>query len=473
MRERVRVCPVGFAAEFHGVQLGDERLNQRLTRFAAQCRAAPERSFPDIAPSQADLTATYRFLRSPTVTLASVLEPHIVATTRRCIEAGRVLVIHDTSECEFSGEKRSGLGTLRGHDQGFLLHGSLALAADGSRRPLGILGALTWNRTERRGTKRPDGARKTGGDYHRESGKESARWWDTVLGVEQRLGEAVKAIHVMDREADAFHFLRDAIEYGARFVVRMARDRVLLDCDDDSKLGKTSEVLAACTDIFELDVPLSRRAAKPMPKSPAPREARKAKLAVTGTKTRIARPNYDRESAESLEVNLVCVREVDPPSHGDAVDWVLITTEPIDTPQQLRAVVEAYRARWMIEELFKALKTGCAFEKRQLESYDTLTSALGIFLPIAWHLLLLRHDAHNTPREPAERVLSPIQLQVLRARLPQIVPPRATASDVLRAIAYLGGHFTKKKPGWLVLGRGLEKLLDLEEGWRLATGADP
>jgi hypothetical protein len=42
-----------------------------------------------------------------------------------------------------------------------------------------------------------------------------------------------------------------------------------------------------------------------------------------------------------------------------------MTTEPIDTPEQILAVVDGYRHRWKIEELFKALKTGCAYEKRQ------------------------------------------------------------------------------------------------------------
>jgi IS4 transposase len=48
---------------------------------------------------------------------------------------------------------------------------------------------------------------------------------------------------------------------------------------------------------------------------------------------------------------------------------MLYTSEPIDTAEQLLTIVDQYRSRWVIEEFFKALKTGCAFEKRQLESY--------------------------------------------------------------------------------------------------------
>jgi hypothetical protein len=54
------------------------------------------------------------------------------------------------------------------------------------------------------------------------------------------------------------------------------------------------------------------------------------------------------------------------------------------------AVVDAYRARWVVEEFFKALKTGCQIEKRQMETYEALRIALALFLPIAVRLLALR-----------------------------------------------------------------------------------
>lgn len=466
------VSPSAFAREFASIKLRDRRREQRLLRIVEQCRAAPDSSFPDIARTTADLTALYRFIGSSAVTLGAILEPHSLESAKRCAEARKVLVVHDTTECEFGGDSRRNLGPLRGPDQGFLAHVALAVAADGSRRPLGVLGAHTWKRTELGRGRRADGARKSGGDFHKQPDKESARWFKLIDQTEDRLG-GVEAIHVGDRETDAFHLLRDALDHDVRFVLRMARDRVLLD-EHEERLGLASEVLASCEDVFELEVPLSRRAAKPTPRSTeSARDARVAKLAVRGIRTHIARPNYDRDSPLSLPVHLVYVREVNPPPDVEPVAWVLMTTEPIATPVQLREVIDIYRTRWLIEELFKALKTGCAFEKRQLESYETLTNALGIFLPIAWHLLLLRHQARNAPDEPAERVLSPVQIQVLRARVPHLLPTRPTAADALRAVAYLGGHFIKRPPGWLVLGRGLEKLLDLEAGWRLARGMEP
>ena len=72
-------------------------------------------------------------------------------------------------------------------------------------------------------------------------------------------------------------------------------------------------------------------------------------------------------------------KEKDPPNDMEPVDWLLLTSEPIDTDEQILEVVDVYRACWLIEEYFSALKTGCAFERRQLESKSTLTKALALF----------------------------------------------------------------------------------------------
>ena len=79
------------------------------------------------------------------------------------------------------------------------------------------------------------------------------------------------------------------------------------------------------------------------------------------------------------------------------MEWQLVTSEPIGTQEQVLRVVDWYRGRWLIEEFFKALKTGCAYEKRQLESFATLQIALALLAPVAWQLLLLRQLARAAP----------------------------------------------------------------------------
>ena len=92
-----------------------------------------------------------------------------------------------------------------------------------------------------------------------------------------------------------------------------------------------------------------------------------------------------------LRLNVIHVFERKPPKGQPAVEWFLLTNLPIDSDEAIAFAVDCYRARWTIEEFFKALKTGCQFEKRQLESAHSLLNALAILAPVAWRLLLLRH----------------------------------------------------------------------------------
>ncbi len=101
--------------------------------------------------------------------------------------------------------------------------------------------------------------------------------------------------------------------------------------------------------------------------------------------------------------------ERDCPKGQEPIVWYLVTNEPIDTAEQVAEVVDAYRARWVIEEFFKALKTGCQIEKRQMESYEALRIALALFLPIAVRLLALC-DAARTEPEQACSALTARQL---------------------------------------------------------------
>jgi hypothetical protein len=153
------------------------------------------------------------------------------------------------------------------------------------------------------------------------------------------------------------------------------------------------------------------------------------------------------------------------------VDWCLITTEAIETAEDVAAIVDAYRARWVIEEYFKALKTGCAFEKRQLETRTAILNALALFAPIAWQLLVLRQLSRDRTDTPADTVLSPLKLRVLQGHKRTKLPEGATVREAMLAIAALGGHIKNNgDPGWIVLGRGYEDLLLLEQGAAIALG---
>ncbi|MGO8995895.1 MAG: IS4 family transposase [Polyangiaceae bacterium] len=452
--------------EFSQAALGDARKTARLMKLAEACASAPGESLPKASGTKRDLEGAYRFFGNAGVSSSSILRPHQLQTVERSAAAGVILSISDTTELVFNGE-REGLGRLRGvKDKGFLLHATLAVSADGHRRPLGLLGAHTWIRTGSARCKKANGVRRSGSEYMREGNKESARWGHEMLAAHELLGGRARVIHLADREADAFELLATLVEGEHRFVIRVRTDRTTVGGEEPEKVS------AACARqplLVDREVALTHRTAKQIPgisKTLASRKARIAKLAVSAVRVVLRKPAYVASPA-TLPLNVVRVFEVDPPADAEPVEWRLYTTEPIDTAEQLLAIVDYYRARWTIEEFFKALKTGCQIEKLQLMTYDALTRALAVYLVIAWTILVLRSLARDEPDTPAQAALSQSQIDVLRAVGPMKLPPSPTVAQAMLAVAMLGGYIKHKiPPGWIVLSRGMQDLLNLERGWR-------
>jgi hypothetical protein len=454
--------------EFVGAELGDARLSDRLLAVADSLAGAPDRSLPQAIRSRGQLEAAYRLFGHDRVTLGRILEPHFGQTCARIAQHRIALAVHDTSALEYSGE-RSGLGPLGGaKHRGFLLHATLAVTADGLRQPLGVLAARTWARPE---TKRPkrNGRAMSGPEYARITEKESQRWAEQIEETEARVGEAAQLIHLADREGDAYLLLQALHDKHRRYVIRAARDRRIEEHDEDAT--RLAEACARAEHVIEFEVPIAPRKAPKAPraaKTHQARESRLARLAVSAIVVDLVQPPY-LGRGKSLRVNVVYVRELDAPADAPSLQWVLYTSEPIDTLQDRLAVIEYYRARWLIEEFFKALKTGCQIEKLQLESYESLTNALGVYLPIAWACLALRTVSRTRPTEPATAVLSPTQLQVLRRFGSHKLPAEPTVRDALIAVAVFGGYIPHRKPpGWLTLARGMQDLLRYELVWDAA-----
>lgn len=455
-----------ISAELAGAQLGDFRLNRRLSLLGDRLGERPGASFPK-ALDDAELEAAYRFFGNEQVTPEAILAPHFGQSARRAAGQPRVIVVHDTTAFEFGGEtKRQGLGHLiRPSAQGFFGHFSLALAADGTRTPLGLVALETVFRLKKRiGTKNWTPEKSLG---------ESARWLRAVDAAEKHFDGRVQAIHVADREADQYALLAALTEAERPFVIRSFQDRRLAG-EDEARLRAVARDAKVK---LRRDVPLSPRRRIDGPKGerfPA-RRHRLARLCFAATTVELKRTPDARKKASSatMSVNVIHVFEPKPPPGQAAVEWFLLTSLPIDSDEAIAFAVDCYRARWTIEEFFKALKTGCQFEKRQLESAHSLVNALAILAPVAWRLLLLRHLARSEKKAPASAALTAKQMEVLRAVAKRPLPSRPSARDAMLAIAALGGHLTSNgDPGWIVLGRGMHDLLLLELGWRAREEAE-
>jgi hypothetical protein len=442
--------------EFHGCDLGDARRDARLLMLAEHLSKDPELSFPEALPDRAALEACYRLVNNVAVESQAILRPHIHATVARLQPHSRVLVVHDTTHFQPCAKAiRDGFG-----ERGFWSHVSLAVSADGRREPLGLLSLDSWPSptTTEKVPKRSTEQRRN------DDSRLSTRWLKQSL-QDEALVAGVTLIHVEDREADIYASMEARLAESMHFIVRAQSYRKVVV---DDGVENILEHLRARPRQLRRQVLLSRRQVKPgLKSSHQSRDGRQATLAIASAPVVVRRSRKDSAPiAASLALNAVHVVETDVPEGEEPVEWLLLTTEPVGTDAEIEFVVDSYRARWVIEEYFKALKTGCAYESRQLESYDALLNALSIFAVIAWQLLWMRFAAQHETAGTRSSVLSDDELAVLVAQ--GRVGQDPTVKEVMRAIAQLGGHLKwNGEPGWEVLWRGFRTLRLIASGFAL------
>jgi hypothetical protein len=457
--------------ELAGVDLGDARLTKRMLSVVKALQARPDVSYPAVFWREADLEGFYRLMSNENVHPDDVLAPHRGATIERAAAAATVLVLHDSTEVvHAAGNEGRDFYELQddGH-YGYVAHVGLCVSFP-ECLPLGVVHLECVERADADARKQKKELSKR--QAWKDPDKESLRW---VRGVTASGKHLPTAIHVADREGDSFEFL--SLFAPNRFVVRGAYDRRVIDGAGTRRI--VLEVAEREELLFCRKSALSARQNTDRKEKKHPsRPARVARLGVSAASVSLVRPTLVGATSATgsplprkLPVNVVYVREIDPPEGEAPVEWLLYTTEPIDTPEQVAAVVDIYRARWIIEEFFKALKTGCAFSRRQFESRKTSQTALALTLPVAWRLLLLRGLERTRPRASAATVLSEDEIVTLAALLRRPRQDLATVADVLAGLARLGGHIRSNgRPGWQVLGRGWLRLLEATAVARTLAG---
>lgn len=453
------------AAERHfgTADLGHAARNKRAVRIARRISSSPQASIPKLCATKAESKATYAFMSNESVTHAALLSGHQQRTLDSFGGRERVLVIQDTMTASFGGDEREGLGPVNdaAGRWGMLVHTALAVSAT-DRRVLGVLDQQAWSRSTE---KKP---RDETAEQRRSRSRESERWPETIKRTAalcaERAIEPSRIIAVADRESDIFEVFEACDEVGCSFVLRATHNRLLFDDGEGGQQREYSlDTVRAATVIAHKTVRVPARGSVP---------ARTARLQVRAMRVDVSPPKNRGRRGAPQWMNIVLVEEVDPPKKN-ALIWFLLTRESIAMENDVLTIVAHYEARWLIEEFHMGLKTGCALEKRQLESFHALTNFLAFATVNACLMLQLRDESRAPEPRPARDVLRPSLLLLLRRANPRLGAD-CTAREALRAIATLGGFYGSNKdavPGWRTLSGGLQVLLEREAGYLAALEA--
>lgn len=467
------------AEEMEDADLGDDRLNRRLNLILSDLARHPTLSIPAACNGYAETAAAYRFFDNDKVDFDTVFRPHVTSTRARVAAQPIALMVPDTTEVDLTRPEQQvkGTGPLDGGARrGAFLHLIHALTPDGT--PLGSIDAIPWARDD----DAPPSATKTRGQRRAEpiEGKESYRWLMAMRCVraEATRCPGTRLVLVADSESDIYDVLAEGMEgpRAADWIIRSCQDRALVDDREDRDVRDylRAELLAAPV-LERRTITVRGRAAKVACEDRGrrqPRTSREAVVAVRAVTVTLRAPERPAGQSADVTVNAVLVTEADPPEGDAPVEWLLLTSLPIDTVDQVRMIAQYYSTRWMVEVFFRVLKSGCRVEDRRFEDLERLLPCLAVYLIVAWRVLFLCRLGRSCPEMSCEAVFEPaewkaVYVVVRRERPPKVAPK---LQEMIRLVAQLGGYVNRKRddePGPQTVWLGLQRLHDMATCWKV------
>ncbi len=437
---------------------GDIRVAERADWLIERVAAAGTLVLRRVGETRAGELAVHRFLSSPYVSVENIVETLAARTAVQC--AGRrVLAVQDTTEINFAGrdQKRRGFGAGGdGNSPGFFIHPVVALDIE-TEAVVGLVDAAIWTRPPMRAPAR----RK-----RRLEDKELMRWLAGCEAAAETLAGAASVVMVADRESDLYALFARKPER-LDLIVRAGQDRGL----------ERGGLLSAALDQVEA---LHRGEVRVAPRGPGDK-GRTATVELRAATVRIKRPQVGplRALAKTVELGLVEAREVDAPAGKTPLLWRLLTTLPVASAEEAQQVVQLYRLRWRIEQIFRALKSdGLKLDDSQMIDAERLFNLAAIGLAAAIRTIQLVDARDGSPR-PATDVVDEVfavPLQLLSTKLEgktarQKNPhPPGSLAFVAWITARLGGwNCYYKPPGPKTMREGWNQLAARLEGYALAT----
>jgi len=408
-----------------------------------------------------------RFLSNEAVTVEEMVS-HRAALTASAATGRHVLAIQDTSEINYEaqrGRKRR-LGTVgNGTDAGLFLHPVLGVDAE-TEQCLGLLDAQVWCRRQRKAA-----------NYKRLpiEAKESYRWLKGAAQAKTVLAQASMVTIMDDREGDIYEKWARLPDSRTHLLTRASQNRSLAGG------GSLFPTLAG--------LPEAHRYLLDLTAQPGKRIARQACMAVRFGRVCIRRPSScsDPNALEEIELYAVEARELDPPCGETPICWRLLTTHPVESVAQALQVIDWYRLRWHIEQLFRTLKRqGLGIEQSVIEDGAALEKlAMIALIGACMTMQLVMARAPDGEDVPAERVFDDTQIEVLHALQSKLQGRTSKQKNPHRpgsarwagwSIARLGGwtgYASDHSTGPITMRDGIRRLDGIVAGYLLAKNVCP
>lgn len=459
---------------FGAVDLGDGRREERLPKLVDEMCRHPGGTLPQKLPRVADLESFYRLCAADDVTHETVMKAHRDRSLQYLQMADHfVLAIHDATELDYTTHATlaEDLGQIgNGRQRGYLVQNTLVVDPQQN----GVVGLANQILHVRPKVKK----KETQSQRRRRTSRESLLW---LKGTRDLPGRR-EVVDLCDRGADTFEFLEHEMDSGRTFVIRSTHDRnALVGHAPDAQKQHLHQHARTLPELGTFELAVAQKVVVNKPKRKGKktktiRTKRLARLSISAGPIQVLAPTSKNGNHGNtpLPVWIVRVWETNPPMGEKALEWLLLTNHPLNSVDDALQVKTWYEWRWTIEELHKAMKTGCSIESLQFHAVQRLRPAIGILSILALSLLAIRDNARNpqTRDRPAHQDIDEEYIEVLSLWRHRKSHPHWTTYEFYMALARLGGHPGKKSsppPGWIVLWRGWEKLQLMIDGAKAAA----
>jgi len=380
--------------EFLSADLGDERLNKRLSIISERFALSPLSPINNACYNWAETKAAYRFFSNEKINYKEITKSHIAATKERCREYSTVLAIQDSTYCTYSQHPKTiGLCPLthkkgNGKDkivtQGLVMHSTFMIGTDGL--PLGIADQKIYSRSQQEELIDVKTRNLRNSQLPTEE-KDSYRWIESLENTCTNLKDTMfDIVTICDREADIYDLFLRAKQLNTSFVVRANHDRTV------NKKTRYSEVTGE-----KLWSSLKKQPSKANIQIQIPKQKKQSERSaiceVRFSPFTMNIPNNYCEgkyikNPEVLNLYAVYVSETNCPNGLEPVEWLLITNKPLVNSKQALEKVEWYCLRWRIETWHKILKSGLQIEECRLSTSERLIRYLAVMSIVAWRIFL-------------------------------------------------------------------------------------
>lgn len=448
--------------EFAAANIGDRRLNKRLGMIVEAFAQNPNAQIPQATDGWPQAKAAYRFFDNKKVSVERILEPHRDAIKERVQNRNLILAVQDTSTLNYTDHPCTEDLGLAGNDitRGILIHPTLAVSTEGI--PLGLIDLQLWTRD-------PEVSEKEDNHKLPIEEKESFKWlkgYRATAALQQKLND-VHFVVVCDREGDIFELLAEAERTGEDgktdkpdLLVRASWDRKVWHPQGHLWPQLESQDLAG-----ELVVQVPRKKGQP---------EREATLTIRFAAVTIEPPDRIPRRApicKKITVWAVYAHEESPPAGVEPLSWMLLSTRPVESFEDAVEKITWYVLRWVIELFFKALKSGCRVEDRQLQTRERLENCIAVDCIVAWRVMFLTTMGREVPDLPASALFEEYEWKALHCfvhRTPTSPEEEPRLGEVVREVAKMGGFLARKRdghPGMMTLWRGLLVLRSVSVMW--------